>query len=223
MAEFDTADLVSRCQLYRRRPSTDEATTTPNWYTMLSDAERHWKRIIAAHYPKQMYGAPQALTSSDGGYTYTFPSSEQSPLAVLVLSSPTGTVLNPGPYWSSEHDYVLESGQIRMTLGRARTFADGPYARFVTAPAAITESVTSTIKPVELRQIIVYHACALDAMRGGMDDPAPYEKMAQWAAWGNPNLPGDVGMIGALKAQDTMGGLAARAGGSGFKYWRPNG
>lgn len=221
MADFDTADLVSRCQLYRRRPATDEATTTANWYTMLSDAERHWKPVIAAHYPNQMYGAPQLLTSSDGGYTYVFPSSEQSPLAVLVLSSATGRPLLSGAYWDSGKDYVLEAGQIRMTLGRAVTFAGGPYARFIAAPAAITASVTSTILPAYLRQIIVYHACALDAMRGGMDDPAPYDRMAQQAAFGNPAILGDPGMLGALKKQDTLGGMAAFAGGGEYAWWRP--
>lgn len=223
MADWDSPDLKDRCVRHRRRPATDEGTDPDDWYALLTEAEAHWKPVLATHYPNDMFSAPVQLTSADGGYTYTLPSSEVDPLALLVLSSATGRPLKPGPYWDRMSDYVLEEGRIRMTLGRAVSFADGPYARYVTGPASITAGVESTIKPKRARLIIVYHACMLDAMRGGMDDPSPYEKEAQWTAFGNPSIPGDVGIIGSLKKRDSLAGMAAFAGGGEYAWWRPNG
>lgn len=223
MADWDSPDLLARCKRLRRRPETDEGTEDTDWYAMLTEAEAQWKPVIATHYPNDMFGAPVLMTSSDSGYTYTLPGSEIDPLALLVLESATGAPLKPGAYWDQSSDYVHEGGgTIRMTNGRSRTFSAGPYARYIAGPGTIDASTDSTIKPKRLRLLLVHAACQIDASRGGMDDPAYYEALLQKAAFGNPAIPGDVGLIGSLKAgRNTLGGMAAFSGGGSYAWWRP--
>ena len=223
MAAWDTADLLARCKRLRRRPETDEGTTDADWYAMLTEAEAHWKPIVAVHGPDAMWSEPVLMTSSDGGYTYDLPGSEEDPLALLVLKSATGDMLKPGPYWDPNSDYVDEGGTIRMTRGRAVTFSDGPYARYIAGPGTIDAATDSTIFPKRARVMLVYHACEIDASRGGMDDPAFYHALKQTAWAGDQSIPGDVGIQGALKAKNKTAGMAAFAGDGQFKWWRPNG
>lgn len=223
MADYDVADLVARCKRHRRRPSTDEGTTDADWYAMLTEAEAHWKPVLAAHVPDAMFSAPVAMTTSDDGSTYDLPGSEDDPLALLVLRSEKGDLLKPGPYWDPNSDYVQEGGSIRMTRGRSVTFSDGPYARFIAGPGTIDAATDSTIQPARARILLVYHACELDASRGGMDDPSYYLALQQKTAFGDPAIPGDVGIIGALKAKNQTGGMAAFQGGGQYRWWRPNG
>ena len=61
--------------------------------------------------------------------------------------------------------------------------------------------------PKELRLLLVYRACALDASRGGRDDPAFYENLEQTAAWGDGI--GRIGMIPPLKKKNAMAGRGA--------------
>ncbi len=220
MADWDAADLLTRFKRMRRRPSTDAGTDSDDIYALLTEAEEHWKPIIAAHYPAAMYAAAGlvALTSSDNK-VWTIPSVNDEPLAVLILASETGAPLKMGPYWDPGSDYVMEGATIRITRGRE--LSTTPYARVIAGPTTVDANTDSTILPVRLRKLIVYHACALDAGRGGMDDPSFYEAMESDAAWGRPDNPGDVGMIGSLKLQNTLAGAAGYSG--PFKYWKPNG
>ncbi len=196
----------------------DAGTSDAEWYSLLTIAEAHWKPIIAAHYPASMYGAPVAMTTSDNK-VWTVPSVNSSPLALVVLQSENGPPLVHGPYWSLDADYAMESaGTIRVTRGRE--FSTTPYARVISGPTTVDASTEPTIKPVRLNILSVYRACALDAGRGGLDDPSYYETMEREAAWGDPDAPGDVGLIGGLKAQQVVGGSP----GQGIRdYWRPNG
>ena len=225
MASWDSADLLQRCKDEFGRPDVDAAFPDARIYRYLTAAEAHWKPVLAAHYPNDMFGDPTILTAVAGGATFTLPASEEDPLAIMILSSATGHPLKPGAYWDAQSDYVLEKGQIRMTRGRTDvTFTDGaPYCRQVTGPADIDASTDSTMFPKRLRVLLVYHACAAMARSGmGLGDPSFYQEAADEAAWGNA-LTGDLGQIGALKARDEFGGMEAVAGGGTYAFWRPNG
>ena len=218
MADWDSVDLLARCKFHRRRPSIDAGTDDPEWYGLLTIAEAHWKPIIAVHYPAPMLGAPVAMTSSDDK-VWTIPNVNSYPLALLVLRSETGDPLKAGAYYDLGSDYVMEGAAIRITRGR--TLSTTPYARVVSGPTKIDASTDSAILPPTLRILLVYHACGLDAGRGGMDDPSYYEVMESNAAFGDPDKPGDVGLIGAAKLQNQLIGASGYAG--PMKWWKPNG
>ncbi len=218
MADWDVADMLVRAKLMRRRPTTDAATTAAQWYLLFTMAEAHWKPIIALHHPNAMYGAPVAMTSSDNK-VWTIPSVNSMPLALIVLRTETGEPLKMGPYWDPGSDYVMEGATIRITRGRE--LSTTPYARVVAGPTTIDASNDSTILPEQLRLLVIYHACALDAARGGMDDPSFYEVMESKAAFGDAQIPGDVGLLGALKASNVLSGAAGYNG--PYKYYQPNG
>ena len=204
----------------RRRPSTDAGTSDAEWYNLLTLAEAKYKPIIVAHYPAAMYAAAGvvALTSSDNK-VWTIPNVNDYALGIQILRSETGEPLKAGAYWDQGSDYVMEGATIRITRGRE--LSTTPYARVVAGPKAITASVDSAILPKQLRILLVYHACALDAGRGGMDDPSYYETMEKEAAWGDPDSPGDLGLLGALKIQNTLIGAAGYQG--PIRWWTPNG
>jgi len=224
MANWDAADLLQRCRDEIGRPDADSVFPNAKVYRYLTSAEAHWKPIIAAHHPDDMWDAPAILTAAADEQTFTFPESETDPLAFMLFTSLTGRPLKPGPYWDRESDYVVEKGIIRITNGRSFTFEDGaPYMRQINAPGTIDASTDSTIFPARLRVLLVYHACAGMARTGmGLGDPSFYQDAMDEAAWGNP-MTGDVGMIGALKARDQLGGMSGIAGGGEYRFWRPNG
>jgi hypothetical protein len=193
---------------------------------MLTEAEAHWKPVIAAHAPGEMFSAPALMASSDGGYTYVLPGSEVDPIALRVYSSSSlRNLLYPGPEWDLNADYTHDTGgAIRMTGGRQRSFSDGPYARYVAGPAAISAGVDSTIYPKRARLLLVHYACMTDASRGGVDDPAFYRSLMQNAAFGDPLIPGDIGIVGSLKLRNIHAGIAASsAGGWKARWMYPNG
>ena len=221
MADFDSADLLARCRRYAARPSVDEAFGDSAWYALLTEAEARWLPMLAIHDPGSMYGAPTQLSSDDGGYTYQL---TEEPLALELYTSVNGNPLFPGAYSDPEADYVLEGDEIRMVRGRARDFSDGPYARWISPPAAINASTASQIQPARHRMLLVYDALEKWASVGGHMDPTYWRHLLQATLYGDPEIPGDVGIIGSAKRRDFARGMAAYAhGGQGYRWWRPNG
>lgn len=178
MTLWDNAYVLAQTKLLagRNTLSSDASMSDANWYLLITEAEAHWKPKLAAEYPYHMFDAPTLMTSSDSGVTYVFPS-ETAPLAVEVYASLTGPRLVCGQFGDSSADYCWEGSQIRMTMNTARTFANGPYARWVDSPVTIDASTSPTMKPTYTRRLLAHRACILWASRGGMRDPAPFEKM----------------------------------------------
>jgi len=221
MALYDSADLLQRLTDLLGRPSTDAVFTPTYKYRLLTQAEGEIKPMIATHCPHAMWSAPAQMTTSDNK-VYTLAGGVTEPIKLLVLESLTGRPLKPGPFWDPESDYVWEGGNtIRITAGRERTFAAGPYARVITPPTTIDANTGSTIEPDRLRILLVYKAASLAARRGyGTFEPQYFDDLFDEAAWGIPGT-GHVGLIGALKKTDVRGGLASIEGGGIFPYWRP--
>ena len=190
MATWDTADLVRRCLFKARRPDTDEemldSSGVSYWYDLLTEAQSYWYALFASYVPDALYGPPVLMTTEDCGYTYNF-GTVAAPIYPMghteIRETRGGRVMIPGTDWQ-ERDFVMEGSRIRMPNGRSRTFTDGPYARFVTEPPAITAAVQPSLTPPSARILLVNRALILWAGAGGLRDPSPFEReeAANWAA-----------------------------------------
>jgi len=218
MANLDSADLLARCKRLSGVPSTTEFPADTDWYNFLSDAQVKWTATIASIAPHHMYGAPTLLTSADGGYTYPF---VVEPIGqVEIYESKTGRLLRQGPYWDPNADYVWEGDLIRIPDGKTKSWGDGPYARYVSAPTVIAAATEPTLLPKAVRVLLVPEACGIWATRGGMRDPRPFFEMANRIWYGNPAM-GDHGILGMLKGETAFGGSEAYAAGgeiSGLEF-----
>lgn len=199
MAAWDSADLLARCYMEAKRPSTDTSTSDAEWYQRLSVAQDQWITVFAQHCPHVLVGAPELVTSSDGGETYDL---DYYPLGGVELRhGRRGEILIPGPEFSDAADFTIEGQTIRIPNGQTRSFANGLYARYVPTGTVISASVEPTFQPPWARQLLVLQAVADWAREGGLRDPAPYLQKLQHRAWGDPMNPGDTGVVGGLKQQ----------------------
>lgn len=220
MAMYDSADLLSRVKVDAQRPATDEDVTDAIWYQFLEEAQTYWIGQFAVHAPEVMYGAPELMTTSDSGATYTVAS---YPLGHMeIRSSRSGPLLRPGPDWDPNSDYTPEGQIIRIPDGRRRTFTTGPYARYVAAPGLLSGAVAPVLKPAHMRLLLVPRACYYYALRGGHRDPTPFLQKEQKLWAGDPNLSGDTGFLGQLKTQVFGAGMAAAHGGDAPWYMSPD-
>lgn len=225
MALWDAADLLERCQRAADRPTTDESMAPADWYAFLTEAQFEWITHLASICPATQYGAPVQLVSADGGYTYDFPDDADGdplfPMGQLeIRATRSGALLQPGNDWSDRGDYVPEGTRIRMPNGRSRTFPQGPWARYIAPPAAISASSAPTMQPKHARILLVYRACRKWASKGGLRDPQPFLDQESEAWYGAPAA-GVTGILGMLKTQYAFEGMAAIADEAGdFPWWR---
>jgi len=211
MAYQTTAELLAGFKFYAMRPDTDESITDATIYVLLSQGQEKVFELLAAHVPEVLYGAPTKLATADSGYNYTFPTAVFPYGAVEIRASRTGELLIPGTEWS-EADYTWEGDSIRIPNGKARTFADGPYGRWIAAPTDISASQEPTLKPASARSLILFYALYLWAERGGgmnQVDPNRFLGIYQSLWSGDPRIPGDAGILATLKRQGYGQGMAA--------------
>jgi hypothetical protein len=183
MALFDSADCLARFQRDSGVPATTAFPTTADIYSWLTQAQAFWKPKLAAIYPYAMLTAPTLMTTADSGVTFQFPS-ESAPLAVEIYPSLVGERMIVGQFPDTGADYVWEVSQIRMPANQSRNFSDGaPYARWVGSPGTIDANTQPTMLPAFTRQLLVDRALIYWATRGGLRDPAPFEKRERdtWA------------------------------------------
>ena len=217
MAIWDSNDLLARCKRLANRPTVDESTSDANWFSLLEEAQSHWYNVYSAQCPWILMGAPTLLTSSDSGETYVFldaSSNAIAPLAVEVYDTKAGRLLKNGAYWDASADMVWEGVRIRFPRGVTKTFANGPYARYIAPPGTLSAAVEPTLVPKHTRLLLVYRAVAEWANRGGMRDPTPYYDLER-RFWMGDFSTGDVGVLGALKTQSPFLGAAAYSSSTG--------
>ena len=135
--------------------------------------------LLAFHCPESNYGAPTLLTTADSGTSYTFGTDADganiNPIGHIELrESKTGAMIPPASEWDISTLAFIYNGSdtIRWPGQKARTFADGPYARFVTPPALLNASTAPTLKPLYARELIVYDGAERAAIRMGTDPTA---------------------------------------------------
>lgn len=215
MAVESTAELLDFVKHESGLPGTNNEMDDPKWYRNLTLAQKDLFQVLASHVPQVLSSGPVKLTTSDGGYTYDFASFPWG--RVVLRESRTGQLLYPGPEWDRNNtDFVIEGDKIRWTDNQQRTFSDGPYAWYISAPGDIDADTEPTIKPAEARILIGWRALELWARRGRMRDPAPYSEEWTKGLWGEPGT-GEAGLIAALKTQfQFQGGFD---GDRGYNHW----
>lgn len=222
MALFDRADLVKRCHRLAARGALDEdrgpddANQDAFWFELLTEAQLHWVRELATQVPSVMY-IHEKLTTADAGVSYDFAA---EPLGNYeIRQSPTGRLYIPGPEWDPGSDFCPAGQKIRFPGQKAKQFANGPWAHYVKTPGLIDAGTEPTMLPTHARQLLPPRACILWASRGGLRDPAPYEKVENRLWYGDPTR-GEVGILTALKQQAFLMGAEAIPSVTGDDWWR---
>lgn len=219
MALWDKVDLLARCKFYAQRPATDESMADADWYSLLTEAQAEVYTMLAAHGMQALYGAPTQLTTTDSK-TFTFgtvASANIVPIGqVEIRRTRTGPLMVPCSEWETGGDFVMEGDKIRIPGNR--TLSPAPYARFITPPEAIDASNDAALIPRHARILLVYRACEKWARRGGFRDPSYFIDLFTKAWSGDPNVPGDVGLLGLYKTQFAFSG-AVGVSGSPRRWW----
>lgn len=188
MAQWDSADLLSKFKLYANRPTTDEALSDAQIYTLLTQAQAQQMAKLAVYAPHAQMGDPVALTTADGGVTYTFGTDDDGnpifPLAAQVYARIDGRELHAST-WDSAGDFVIEGNTIRAPGNKVRQYTTGPYARFIRADATISASSAPVLSPPAARELILWDALMLWAAVGGEIDAGPWEARygKAWKTW----------------------------------------
>lgn len=191
--------------------------TDAHWFALLTEAQNRVVGLIAVHCPEAMYGAPTLMSTADSGATYTFGTDTDgayiAPVGhIEIRESKTGAMIPPTSAWdNSTQAYIYESDKIRWPGQKTRTFADGPYARFITPPNVLSASAAPTLKPLYARELLVYDACERAAVRIGTD-PTPYGAMfdARWPE-----------VLQQIVTAHHGAGVLGVQGGAGGAWWRP--
>ena len=220
MALWDKADLLARCKFYAQRPATDESMADADWYSLLTEAQAEVYTMLAGHGVQALYGAPTQMTAAADNKTFTFGQAAGANIVpigqVEIRRTRTGPLMIPCSEWESGGDYVFEGDKIRIPSNR--TLTPAPYARFITPPEAIDASTDAVLIPRHARILLVFKACEKWARRGGFRDPSYFVDLFNKAWGGDPNVPGDVGLLGMYKTQFGFSGAIGVAG-SPRKWW----
>lgn len=222
MADWDSADLLSRFRRVTLTTSNTADTNDTAAYQLLSNAQRRICTILAAVAPNSQVSAQELLTTSDSGRTYAL---TYFPLSHLELydGSENGVQIFPAAYSQNAYDgFVLDAQTIRWPGGITRTFGNGLYARYVRTPAAISGASAPSLQPPHARQAVVYDAASEWAHEGGVADPAPFDDQCNKILRGNPAVPGDIGIIGMLQTQARGQGLVSARQREG-RWYKGNG
>lgn len=180
MASWTSASLLTRFNQWAARPTTD-AITSAEKYQRLADAQDAVLTEIATVAAKVLYAAPFALTTSDGGYTFTFGSDGSSNANFMIGMTSIYPNLNAVPDypWVPGVDYLDEGTRIRMPNNVP--WSGSLYAYGLTMPAAISASQEPFIQPPQSRVLIVIRAVQSFAEEGNRN-PALADRMAaRWA------------------------------------------
>lgn len=175
---WSSPDLLRRCKQHARRPTTDAAVPDDLWYDWLTEAQVEVFHDLFSRFPTLQTSAPTRLTSSDGGYTYTFGTDiDGDPFYPMGFAQifPDLRSIPDSPLIPGE-DYEVEGYLIRIPNNRARTFSAGPYARWVAMPdQAIADDANPLLYPKEARMLLVWRAVESWARRQGSGaDPGVY-------------------------------------------------
>jgi hypothetical protein len=136
------------CKLHARRPGDRRRRCPTRAGTVfLTEAQPEVHSDLFTRYPDLAYGAPLLLTSADGGFTYTF-GLDAAGDAIRPMGHaeiyPNLRAIPDSPLIIGE-DYLFEGSLIRTLGNRAKTWANGPYARLVIRPDAAIDAATQPV------------------------------------------------------------------------------
>ena len=219
---WSSTDLLARCKFYAQRPAIDESMADSDWYSLLTEANAYWVQRIAAVRPEVLYGPPQQIFSSDGGFSYNFGvDADGNPIYpighVEIRQSTFGREWIAGADYDNTSDFIISGATIRFPGGKAKTYTDGPIARFVTPGGTVNSTTQPTVNPPHARMLIVARALVSWATRGGFRDPTPFVNMENNIWFGDPNS-GSMGILAELKTQYMTQGAEALSATQG-RWW----
>lgn len=206
---YTSADLLSRFNAMAGRPSSGDSITDAQKYQRLADAQDAVVADIANICGKVLYSSPVAMTTSDGGLTYTFGTDGNGyalfPFAARVY--PTLSAVPDFP-WQPGVDYLDHGTSIAMPNNVPWT--GGLYWQGITPPQQLAASVEPVVTAPPMRILIVIKA-ALNFSEEAKRDPELASVMAakykeEFARW-------SVVLRKHLRGRRTLGPLA---GGAGF-------
>lgn len=209
-ASWASANLLDKFKMYLGRGNggvmdADELWTDVRCYTWLADAQESVYADLSPIAPSAFMSLPVRLTTADSGVTYTFPGGAYPFGHTEVYAQESGgrdlfaTTYNN---WAS--DFVIEGALIRTPGNRARTYSNGPWARYVGMPSAISATVQPSVQPAQARELILFKALsnAADVSQGAMDNRPWLERYAdarkRWVTvWGTQYRNQGTGATGA--------------------------
>lgn len=228
MALYDSAALLERLRFFLMRPESDESYTPEQCYMLLSDAQVQVVNEIATHFPRVLMEAPTLMVTADNGVTYTVDATDADGAAVWPFghaevyastgANGSGQELYGSTYGGREQDVVFEGGRIRMPNNRPRTFATGPYIRYVKPCPVIDADTAPVLQPKDARILIVYRALVLAQSRGGLRSVEWAEELYQRAWRGNPKT-GEVGFLGRYATQYASQNTPSTQGAQWWRAW----
>lgn len=157
---WESADLLARFNRYTGRPQTD-AYPTADKYQILADAQQEVLTRIAGIDAKFLFGAPQSMSTADGGMTYTFgqdgngyPLFPIGPASIYPsLAAIPSYPLTPG------FDYLDEGIRIRGPNNLPINAGNGPlYWYGIGFPAQMSATVQPVLQPPPSRDVICLKA-----------------------------------------------------------------
>lgn len=173
---WESADLLSRLNLMAGRPPVDVISDTTK-YQLLADAEQYVLDRIASISPKTLYGAPHALTTTDGGLTFTYGTDGNGyplfPIGRATIYPSLSSI--PGGAWVPGVDYLDEGTLLRMPNGVP--YAGPLYWYGVTPIQSLSADVPPVLQPPPARILLVIKAVATFAETGNVRNATLADRM----------------------------------------------
>lgn len=186
---------MARLKSELRRPTNDAQVVDTDLYDLLTEGCRHVQTVLAAHGFEQNAVWEQATTSDNKTYSLV-----GVPQAIIeVRDGRAGPVLTLGPDSSPNTDLVWQGQTFLVPNDQTRTFTNGLQVRYTPLHVQISASTAPTLLPSRARYLAVFKAAELWMDRGGYRDATVFSNKFARMAWGDPSIPGDQGIIGALK------------------------
>lgn len=195
MAEFDAADCLAKLKRELRRPTSDAQVDDTDLYELLTEGARYAQQLLATHGFEQNAAWEEATTADS--MTYTILYEPYGPLE--VRSGRNGSSLVLGPDSDPSTDLVWQGTTFLVPNNETRTFANGLWVRYTKTHGVISASSAPTLKPTRARYMAIFKAAELWMDRGGYKDATVFSNKLHRLAFGDPSMPGDVGLVGGLK------------------------
>jgi hypothetical protein len=154
---WESSDLLTRFNLMAGRPDNDALSDTKK-YQFLADAQQSVFTQMVSCAPRVLYGAPQPLQTSDGGYTWQFGVDGDGYLLFPLGKASIYPNLDaiPGYAWTPGIDYLDEGTQIRIPNNQS--WNGQLYWYGITPPAELSATVAPILQPPASRVLIAIEA-----------------------------------------------------------------
>lgn len=157
---WQSTDLLNLFNQQAGRPTDADAWTPAQKYDFLGRAQSTVVDRIAAIDGTVLFSPPAAMTTADGGLTWTFGTDGNGyplfPIGQAGIYSTLSAI--PGGAWRPGLDYLDEGPTIRMPNNTP--YAGPLYWYGVTPNQLLSASVQPILNPPPLRMLIVRHAVA---------------------------------------------------------------